>query len=105
MIKVIGFDLGGVYLTDCWCKSVREKIAKKFDVPLNTLEKRNKKFVKKLTEGKISEEQFLNKLFHNLNVDIKKVGAYIRKLNRILFSRNAPFDEKVKKELSFSFDE
>ncbi len=97
MIKVIGFDLGGVYLTDCWSKIVRKKIANKFNVPLDILEKRNEKFVDKITEGKISEDDFLNKLFSGFNLNIKEVKDYIRELNKVIFPEMLSLMKKLKK--------
>ena len=84
MIKVIGFDLGGVYLSDCWNKSVREKIADKFNIQKEMIEENNKKIENVISEGKISEDVFLRNVIGDVT-KIKEVKDYIRQLNRIIY--------------------
>ncbi len=100
MIKIIGFDLGGVYLSDCWSKSVRENISKKFKIPLDILEARNKKFEDEISEGNINEDEFLCNLFDGFDIDIKEVKAYIRELNKIVFPQMFQLMKKLKENYS-----
>ena len=98
MIKVIGFDLGGVYLSDCWVKSVREKIVNKFNISKKEFEENNDRFEQDITEGKISESVFLKKLVgKNKNIIIQEIKQYIRRLNKIICPEIFELMERLKK--------
>ena len=84
MIKAIGFDLGGVYLTDCWNRGIREKIAQKFHISQDGLETKSNIFTKQMAEGKLSEDEFLNKIINGPHVDLQEVKDYIRQSNRVI---------------------
>jgi len=84
MIKIIGFDLGGVYLSDCWGKEVMQKISKKYNIPLKKLKTVNDNFVLKLSRGEISEKDFLKKFIKDSDI-INGVNELILKENKIIY--------------------
>ncbi len=96
MIKVIGFDLGGVYLTDCWSKIVREKISEKFNISKEKLEEKNIEFEQDITEGKISEADFLKNLINDDEKTIEGVKQLIRSLNKAIFPEILELMKKLK---------
>lgn len=97
MIKVIGFDLGGVYLTNCWDGFVWEKIAKKFHVDRDKLEAENNLFLKKISDGLISEDVFLENLIGSDKKIIQEVKIFIRSLNRVIYPEVLDLMRKLKK--------
>lgn len=96
MIKVIGFDLGGVYLSDCWSKSVREKVIKEFNLSKKKFEENNEKFEQRITEEKISEDDFLRKLVGDDKKIIQGIKLSIRRLNRAIFPGTLRLMKKLK---------
>lgn len=97
MIKVVGFDLGGVYLTDCWSVAVREKIAKKFHLDQNKIEEKNNLLQKKISNGLISEDVFLTELTGSDKKTIREIKNLIRSLNRVIYPEVLGLMEKLKR--------
>lgn len=97
MIKVVGFDLGGVYLTDCWDGFVREKIVKKFHVDRDKLEAKNNLLHKKISNGLISEDIFLQELVGSDKKTIQEVKNLIRSLNRVIYPELLGLMKKLKR--------
>lgn len=97
MIKVVGFDLGGVYLTDCWSVVVREKIAKKFHLDQSKIEEKNNLLHKKISNGLISEDIFLQELVGSDKKMIQEVKNLIRSLNKIIYPEMLGLMQKLKR--------
>lgn len=97
MIKVVGFDLGGVYLTDCWDGFVREKIVEKFHVDQNKIEEKNNLLQKKISNGLISEDIFLQELVGSDKKTIQKIKNLIRSLNRVIYPEILALMRKLKR--------
>ena len=97
MIKMIGFDLGGVYLTDCWSFAIRKRIAKEFHVPFELINKRHKRYIRRVRKGLMNEKVFLNNLFRGTGVPIPKVKRRIRELNAIQYPETGAIIRKLVK--------
>lgn len=97
MIKVVGFDLGGVYLSDCWDGFVREKIVEKFHVDRDKLEEKNNLLHKKISDGLISEDVFLTELTGSDKKTIEDVKSYIRSLNKVIYPELLGLMKKLKR--------
>lgn len=97
MIKVVGFDLGGVYLTDCWGRFVREKIVEKFHVDRDKLEEKNNLLHKKISNGLISEKVFLAELTGSDKKTIQKIKNLIRSLNKVIYPELLALMQKLKR--------
>jgi putative hydrolase of the HAD superfamily len=98
MIKVIGFDLGGVYLTDCWGKEIRRWIALQQKVSVQSVEKKNAVMVDHISEGKVSEEDFISLFVGNNLKSIAQVKHQIRIRNRILHPSLRPLLRHLRKK-------
>lgn len=61
-ITTIFFDIGGVCLTNGWDHISREKAANKFSVDYEKFETKHKSVFKKLEKGKISLDEYLDKV-------------------------------------------
>tara|TARA_Y100000310_G_scaffold124700_1_gene123452 strand:- start:66265 stop:66882 length:618 start_codon:yes stop_codon:yes gene_type:complete len=87
MIKVIGFDIGGVILNNCWSNKARESICIQFNVTIDK-EKMGRHYFKLLdllTVGKITEEQFFSNMITENNYNISKVKSHLRQQNYLQF--------------------
>jgi len=61
-ITTIFFDVGGVCLTNGWDQVAREKATKRFSIDYEEMEKRHKPVLKKFEKGKLSIDEYLNKV-------------------------------------------
>ena len=61
-INTIFFDVGGVCLTNGWDNIAREKATIKFSLDYEELEKRHNPVFKKFEKGKLSLDEYLNKV-------------------------------------------
>ena len=61
-ITTIFFDIGGVCLTNGWDNIAREKATIKFSLDYEELEKRHEPVFKKFEKGKLSLDEYLNKV-------------------------------------------
>lgn len=98
MIKVVGFDLGGVYLSDCWSRVVREKIVKKFHLDQNKIEEKNNLLHKKVSDGLISEDVFLTELIGSNKKTRHEIKNYIRSLNKVIYPELLVLMQKIKRK-------
>lgn len=93
MIKVIGFDLGGVYLSDCWGAATKDSIHKKFHITRKNLSA----YDMQITEGLISEGEFLRKIGAKDEKTIKKLKMHIRAGNKVIFPEIQRLIRKLRK--------
>lgn len=84
-MKVIGFDCGGVLLTDSWNPRVT---AREFNIPQSELLSRIEENHKPLERGIISEHDFLTRVLKDYELSIEVVKKKIRKSMRVLFPEN-----------------
>lgn len=84
MIKAIVFDLGGViFSSDGGSFESREKLARKFNINPEELQKFHFGVRKDFLCGRLSESEYLKNLvsFFNLNTPVEELKHYIRSLN------------------------
>lgn len=95
MVRVIGFDCGGVLLTNSWDT---EEISKKFGFPSRELWRKAWENAKPLKRGWISEEDFLTKVLDDHVSSIGKVKREIRRQMYILHPENFDLIRKLKEK-------
>lgn len=93
MVRIIGFDCGGVLLTDSWDP---EKISEKFGIPSEELWRRTLENLKPLERGRISEEDFLTRVLRGYELSRGEVKREIRGQMRVLFPENFDLIRKLR---------
>jgi putative hydrolase of the HAD superfamily len=71
-ITTIFFDVGGVCLTNGWDHVAREKSTKEFSLNYVEMEKRHKPLFKKFEKGKLSLDEYLDKVVFYKERDFSK---------------------------------
>lgn len=93
MVRVIGFDCGGVLLTDSWNP---DKISKKFGIPSKVLWRRTWENLNPLERGRISEEDFLTRVLRSYELSLEGVRREIRSQMRVLYPENFDLIRKLR---------
>jgi putative hydrolase of the HAD superfamily len=87
MIKVIGFDIGGVILSNCWSNEARKSICNQFNLTIDK-EKMGKTYFRLLdqyTVGKITEQEFFTNMIQDNSFNLKKVKQLMRQQNYVQY--------------------
>ena len=87
MIKVIGFDIGGVILNSCWSNAARESICSQFNVTIDK-DKMGRHYYKLLdlfTVGKLTEEEFFSNMIQEKDYNFNKIKQHLRQRNQLQF--------------------
>ena len=87
MIKIIGFDIGGVILNNCWSNEARESICNTFNLTIDK-EKMGRHYYKLLdlyTVGKITENEFFTNMVYENEINIPKIKRHLRNQNYLKY--------------------
>lgn len=97
MIKTIGFDLGGVYLTDALGKKGWESISQIFNIdnPREKSRKKYEEYMRLVNIGKMDVEILFKKLLPNYR-DIEKIKQHVKNSNKILYPEVGDLIRKLK---------
>jgi len=101
-IKIVGFDLGGVYLTDCWGEHSRKAIAEKFGfdrLMSAEIEPLLKKVSRQMLLGQINQDQLLKKLIPEIGDKLDKVKNFLLTFNQEQFPETRQIILQVKKKM------
>lgn len=85
MVKVIGFDCGGVLLADSWSP---DEISEEFGVPHGALWDRTQENLKPLGRGEISVDDFLTRVLKDYGLPMEKVKKMVRRRMHVMFPEN-----------------
>lgn len=84
MITTIGFDIGGVYLTDCWGFNVMVEISQKFNIPMQKIKSAHDKFQDDLSTAKLTPKQFVGKFAQN-SAQVEQINDFILESNKVIY--------------------
>lgn len=82
MFRAVGFDLGGVYLTDCWSEGTREMLSERFGISVEDMRSAP---LKDLEKGLVDERHFLGRFTDS-----------IEDAERAILERNAVLHPEVR---------
>jgi|SRR6185437_1954998 len=89
-ITTLFLDIGGVLLSDGWGHEFRQLAAKKFHLDLDELEERHKIMFVTYEEGKITLEDYLNRV-----VFYKKRDFSFNEFRDFMFSLTTPYPDMI----------
>ena len=98
MIKTIGFDLGGVYLTDALGKKGWESISQTFNIdnPREKFRKRYREYMNVVNVGKRDIDDLLKDLLPPGYKDIEKIKQHIKKIQKVLYPETLEIINQLK---------
>ncbi len=89
-IKALFLDIGGVLLTNGWDRNARRKAAESFGLDHEDMEERHHLTFTTYEEGKLSLEQYLNRVVFNTERSFSR-----QEFRRFMFSQSQPFPDNL----------